>query len=974
MKRRNLFLARGAALIAVLAMNANAQLTWDPTLSGGTTGGSGTWDTTATNWWNGASNVAWDNTGDMEALFSTAAVEEKVSIGAGLMVGDVTKSTGQILEFSGSGGDQVLTIKSGGGTWASTGGNAFEFLPSAGLSMTSGDTLTVDSDGGFQAIGASNGDWDVTGATLDYTGPAGNIRGSNSNIGQFETVIMSSESTGRFFADVNNTTLNNDWVLNGTGEIPFDAQAAYNFTLAGDITGSATMRTEFMNNRIVTLNGDNSAWTGGLKVGNASKVAVNNAAELGSGDLTLAGNSSTSAVLLLGGVNLGSDRDLVLSVGGGSIVNQGINSFSGKITGSGGLQIGHGSHDSNTNKFIVSGTDSDHTGNTRIWRGSLELGADDSMSHDTVLQIGGEGNSQFTMAGFDAEIAGLATLANNTRIINNDGADTVLTITTAGVNHSYVGNINGTDGISIVKNGLGTQTFNRNGVFSTTVQDLTVNGGTLVWDADGNTGTTTVGVDGILALGDGQDSGGVGSGAGAGNVGDGNIANEGTVGFDRSDAVAYTGVISGSGGIDVAGGGTVTLDAVQTYTGATVLSSGSLELGVDDALSASTVVTIGGSGITKLLLNGHSQTIAGLINDGNNTRQVANTEDVALGTPAALTFDIANGEEYAYTRAFGDFGDLTTDSGNFSVTKNGLGSQILTLYNVSGATVINEGNLQFGNVEETTQSGGVTVSGGNLSLTGKGLETPSFTVDSGATAAIDFAVLTDWATSAVAHTDYTQLEVAGTLAVNSGASSFTIEIDDANLAGFVESTKSFTIATAATLSAVVGDFDLDVSGFSGTGTWSLAVVSNDVVLTYTATSTPFSTWADMGTMGPVTFDGDTNGDSVADGLAFLLGATNPDDNALGLLPTSSEDGTGGLVMTFTMLDAASRGTATLSVEHSGDLGIVDSWAAALVPDATGIVDGVDFVVSGSGTLSVIATIPVANAIDAKLFGRLLAEE
>ena len=56
-----------AALAAVLLVAPSARaasLTWD---SGGVSpanpaDGSGTWDTAATNWWNGSADVAWNNT------------------------------------------------------------------------------------------------------------------------------------------------------------------------------------------------------------------------------------------------------------------------------------------------------------------------------------------------------------------------------------------------------------------------------------------------------------------------------------------------------------------------------------------------------------------------------------------------------------------------------------------------------------------------------------------------------------------------------------------------------------------------------------------------------------------------------------------------------------------------------------------------------------------------------------------------
>ena len=144
---------------------------------------------------------------------------------------------------------------------------------------------------------------------------------------------------------------------------------------------------------------------------------------------------------------------------------------------------------------------------------------------------------------------------------------------------------------------------------------------------------------------------------------------------------------------------------------------------------------------------------------------------------------------------------------------------------------------------------------------------------------------------------------------------------------------------------------------------------------------PFDTWAATGSMGTVTFKGDTNADGVEDGMAFLLGASSPDVDANGLLPTLSEND-GALVLSFSMLNAANRGLATFSTQHSSDLGLTDAWDAvgnqALVPDGPGVgivVGVVSFNVSvnveDSELNDVVATIPPNEANGGgKLFGRL----
>jgi hypothetical protein len=148
-------------------------------------------------------------------------------------------------------------------------------------------------------------------------------------------------------------------------------------------------------------------------------------------------------------------------------------------------------------------------------------------------------------------------------------------------------------------------------------------------------------------------------------------------------------------------------------------------------------------------------------------------------------------------------------------------------------------------------------------------------------------------------------------------------------------------------------------------------VNSYLVTVSISSSTPYQTWA-----GDEPFDGDKNNDGVDNGLAFLLGADNPDDNALGLLPAASEDA-GGLVLVFNMLNAAMRGSAALTLEWSHDLGATDLWESnqAVVPDASGTVNGVVFSITpGDPTNTVQATIPVTEAPDGRLFGRLMGTE
>ena len=138
-----------------------------------------------------------------------------------------------------------------------------------------------------------------------------------------------------------------------------------------------------------------------------------------------------------------------------------------------------------------------------------------------------------------------------------------------------------------------------------------------------------------------------------------------------------------------------------------------------------------------------------------------------------------------------------------------------------------------------------------------------------------------------------------------------------------------------------------------------------------------NTYADWAVNG-ASFDADTNGDSVHNGLAWLLGAANKEESALDKLPAATQSG-GDLILTFDCLATADRDTAVLKVQYSKDLGITDPWTSheAAVPGAVGSFDvgSVHFEATANGDLiHVVATIPASEAAPGtKLFGRLNAQ-
>jgi hypothetical protein len=132
--------------------------------------------------------------------------------------------------------------------------------------------------------------------------------------------------------------------------------------------------------------------------------------------------------------------------------------------------------------------------------------------------------------------------------------------------------------------------------------------------------------------------------------------------------------------------------------------------------------------------------------------------------------------------------------------------------------------------------------------------------------------------------------------------------------------------------------------------------------------TLFESWA---ADEAITFTGDANGDGIADGMAWLLGATSPSANATGLLPAIAGN-QAALQATFTMRNPANRGAAVLNLQYGTTLG---SWTTVAVPGESGTHDGVVFAITPNGeTSTVVVTVPATTAPDGRIFLRLSGAE
>jgi len=216
--------------------------------------------------------------------------------------------------------------------------------------------------------------------------------------------------------------------------------------------------------------------------------------------------------------------------------------------------------------------------------------------------------------------------------------------------------------------------------------------------------------------------------------------------------------------------------------------------------------------------------------------------------------------------------------------------------------------------------------------------------------------------------DYTgaiSLTVSATWDFANNTLSYTMSGDGVGYTGTGSSSFSDTQTIAADLSGITNITQMRVRGNTvGAGEF---IDLDTVRIEYTADSTgsPYSTWASGGEL----FTDDDNGDGVANGLAWILGASGPGVSALDKLPTVSNP-SGFLQLDFTRENPYAP--AKLYVEYGNDL---VGWTKLELPASSGTIGGdIEVTVTAGPPDAVTVKIPTSHAEGGKLFGRLSATE
>jgi outer membrane autotransporter protein len=216
-------------------------------------------------------------------------------------------------------------------------------------------------------------------------------------------------------------------------------------------------------------------------------------------------------------------------------------------------------------------------------------------------------------------------------VTNGDSFAVVLTTGGDNTDTSFSGVLqDGTDALGLIKVGTGTLTLSGANTYTggTTISEGTlqigdgVRNGSIIGDVTDNAtlafdpagsvtfGGTISGTGNLLKLGSGtviliannsyiggtRISGGIiqiGNGGTTGSI-FGNVVDNGSLVFNRSDAMTFPGIVSGTGALIQSGSGSLTLTNANTYSGGTVIDRGTLLVDNTQALGIGNVTVNGG--------------------------------------------------------------------------------------------------------------------------------------------------------------------------------------------------------------------------------------------------------------------------------------------------------------------------------------------------------------------------------------------
>ncbi|MBZ9993129.1 autotransporter domain-containing protein [Mesorhizobium sp. BH1-1-4] len=248
----------------------------------------------------------------------------------------------------------------------------------------------------------------------------------------------------------------------------------------------------------------------------------------GAGNVTVTGMQFASdGYHVVGGAITLADPDTAVRVGDGTLAGAAyVATIDAPLAGTGGLEK------TDLGKAVLGGINT-YTGATTITNGTLALSGDGSIAASS----GVKDNATFDISATSA--------GTSIRSLSGDGSVQLgsRTLTLTAAQDNFGGVISGIGGLAVTG---GFEILNGANIY-TGGTTISTNAGVII----GNTSTTQGSIKG-------------------------DVADNGVLGFDQSDALTFGGVISGSGAVEENGSGSVTLSAVNTYIGGTYIGSGTM--------------------------------------------------------------------------------------------------------------------------------------------------------------------------------------------------------------------------------------------------------------------------------------------------------------------------------------------------------------------------------------------------------------
>ncbi|WP_392560246.1 ESPR-type extended signal peptide-containing protein [Orbus mooreae] len=597
-----------------------------------------------------------------------------------------------------------------------------------------GSSSTTNGLTGNGNLMVSNGGFTVSGAN-------GNLTGNTTISSSGEVILNDSGNLGSSAVNIDGKlTLNN------------------NNTLVNTLTGNGSVNT----NAAITLTGNNSGFSGKQVIGDTGKLTVNNMNQLGNdkatvslsganssliltdisgsvsnnisgtGALTLSGsaitlangnnnladvagqinlnNSSTLAVVSNGQLNSAAGLNIASSKDTLSVASTGDFTLSNNLTGAGNIQVDTSNNTfnfgSNVGNAFAGTVDLKNTGfnlsgKNNLAKGTLSLS---SGSKTTVAASESVGNLSLNGGNlsFNSNTAQVNTgnlTVNNDSTIQIDSSDVVsgdnlnLLDQNAGANHQLV-NASGESELDLAK--LTLQDLQGNSLDSSVQQAIISNNETVAKGSYGYALTNDNGLGVNYAL-SGLD-----------------ILAGKTLTVDSSGAASktLTAAVSGSGNLALTTDekGLTVANSSNSYTGTTSVSGGTVSLGADGSLGATSGLTVNEE--SGLNLGGHAQTVGSLANSGkielnNGTLTVSNSTANSGVVDITGGNLVLNGGSSTATGGLTGNGQLTVNSGSFAVS--GANNKL------AGTTTINDAGEVVLSDKGTLGSSSVAV-GGKLTL------------------------------------------------------------------------------------------------------------------------------------------------------------------------------------------------------------------------------------------------------------------